>query len=293
MVQCALPGFGIIAEILHLQQNLPLFLLSLLDSLNIRPDHHSCNIADRYILSHRASGNFSAAQRNDAIRDLHDLPQLVGDEYHRLPVGGQLPDGIEKLGGLLRGQHRSRLVQNQDLRFPVEGLDDLYPLHFADAQFADRNVQGNLNIKFLLQLGNLLIKFGRVPEKFFSGVISQHDILRHGQGRGEHKVLVNHTDPQCDRITGRTKGNGLPTVKDLPLIGLQHPVHDIHQCGFPRAVFTYQRYYLSFSDAKADIVIRNGIAKSLGNPLQFEFTCSRHHMHLLPGNRYGSNGSNY
>ena len=65
------------------------------------------------------------------------LVQLVADEDDRLPLLGQAPHDREELLRLLRGQHRRRLVEHEDVRAAVERLQDLHPLLLADGDVLD------------------------------------------------------------------------------------------------------------------------------------------------------------
>src|SRR6266511_2703019 len=84
-----------------------------------------------------ASSRTPAPQDGHAIGDSLHLVQLVRDENHRSAVRGHCPDRLEQGTGLLRRQHRRRLVKDEDARFPVEGLQDLDPLLLAHGQLPD------------------------------------------------------------------------------------------------------------------------------------------------------------
>ncbi len=63
--------------------------------------------------------------------------QLVGDEDDRAAVGGHGAQRLEQRAGLLRRQHRGRLVQDQHARVAVERLEDLDALLLADRELPD------------------------------------------------------------------------------------------------------------------------------------------------------------
>ena len=79
----------------------------------------------------------AAAQHGDAVGDRRHLVQLVRDEDHRPAVVGHLPQRPEQHLGLLRREHRGRLVEDQDAGVAVERLQDLDPLLLAERELPD------------------------------------------------------------------------------------------------------------------------------------------------------------
>jgi len=57
----------------------------------------------------------AAAQHRDAICDLEHLVELVADEDDRRALFPKRPDDGKELFRLLRGQHRRRLVEDEQL----------------------------------------------------------------------------------------------------------------------------------------------------------------------------------
>ncbi len=84
--------------------------------------------------------DFAAPHHRDAIRQAHDLAQLVGDEDDRLVLRFQHAQHLEQLVGLGRGQHGGRLVENEDFRAAHQRLQNFDALLQADRKFADDRV---------------------------------------------------------------------------------------------------------------------------------------------------------
>ncbi len=76
------------------------------------------------------------AHHRHGVADRHDLLELVGDQQHRRAARAQGAQRVEQLLGLLRREHRGRLVEDQDARAAVERLQDLQPLALAHRQLA-------------------------------------------------------------------------------------------------------------------------------------------------------------
>ena len=94
----------------------------------------------------------AAAHDRDPVGDREDLAELVADEDDAPALGGHRPEGREQLVGLLRGEHRGRLVHDQDPGAAVEHLQDLDPLLLADRELPDPGAGVDLQAEPLRQL---------------------------------------------------------------------------------------------------------------------------------------------
>ncbi len=111
--------------------------------------HHQVNGTADHQLGQRLAGGLTGdrlpddlppSQDRDPIGDLEHLPQLVGDEDDPLARLLETPHDPEEVVHLLRGQHRGRLVEDDDLRLPEQHLDDLDPLLDPDREILDDGV---------------------------------------------------------------------------------------------------------------------------------------------------------
>jgi hypothetical protein len=64
----------------------------------------------------------------------------VGDEDDGAPARLQLAHDREQLLALTGGENRCRLVEDQHLGVPDQGLDDLHPLLHADRELFDQGI---------------------------------------------------------------------------------------------------------------------------------------------------------
>ena len=81
--------------------------------------------------------DLAAAQDRGAVAQGFDLLQLVADVEDRAALGRELAEGLEQRVDLLRGQHRGRLVHDQELGALQQAADDLDPLALADREGVD------------------------------------------------------------------------------------------------------------------------------------------------------------
>ena len=76
-----------------------------------------------------------------AITQAHDFFKLVGDQQNRGPLGTQMVQHFEQVGGFLGREHGSRLVQNQNFGPTVQRLQNLQTLLIAHGQIAHQRIQ--------------------------------------------------------------------------------------------------------------------------------------------------------
>ena len=68
-------------------------------------------------------------------------------------------------------------------------------------------------------------------------------------------MLVHHADAELDGVHGGVELGLLAIHPDLALGGLVQAVEDVHQCGFPRAVFADQGMDLALPHAEIDVPV--------------------------------------
>ncbi|MNU89435.1 hypothetical protein D3C71_792730 [compost metagenome] len=79
-------------------------------------------------------------QDGGAVADALHLFQTVADIKHRTAFGLQLLQRLEQLVGLLRRQHRGRLVENDEARVLQQGADDLDPLALTNRKIGHMRI---------------------------------------------------------------------------------------------------------------------------------------------------------
>jgi hypothetical protein len=83
-------------------------------------------------------------------------------------------------------------------------------------------------------------------------------------------VLVHHADPDLDRVGGGAEVDTGARHVDGALVGLLHPVEDLHQGGLARAVLTAQGVDLTDPDAQVDVAVGDDAGEALGDAGQHD-----------------------
>ena len=144
-------------EIARLERNPTRMRRALVDLQDhLAPDHRVGEFRRRSFGGVEGRDHLAAPHHRDAVGQAHDLAQLVGDEDDRLVLALEHAQHLEQLIGFGRRQHRSRLVEHQDLGAAHQRLQDLDPLLQADRQFADDRVGIDFEAVCLSEFGETL-----------------------------------------------------------------------------------------------------------------------------------------
>ena len=92
------------------------------------------------VLGEHIADVLALAQHRHPVGDLQHLVELVGDDDQGLTVRLHVAHDGEELIGLLGGQHRGGLIQNQDVSAAIEDLDDLHGLLLGHGHIVDLHV---------------------------------------------------------------------------------------------------------------------------------------------------------
>ena len=139
-----------------------------------------------------------AAHHRDAIGKGEHLAQLVRDDDDARPFARQPSKLAEEALRFLVGQHRGRLVENQDLCAADHRLDDLDPLLLRDRELIDPRIGVDGEADARADLGDL---FANMLEALAIGAaaMAKHDVLGHRHARHQLEMLVHHADAERAR----------------------------------------------------------------------------------------------
>ena len=225
---------------------------------HVAPDHQAREALLGGALGGHRVDLLAAPQHGHAVGDLQHLAELVADEDDRHAVVAQRAQHLEQLAGLLRGQHRGRLVEHEDAGVAVERLEDLHALLGADGHVLDHRVGVDGEAVALGQLAHPAGALAHVEQAAAPArLAAEHDVLGHGHDRHEHEVLVHHADAELDRLRRRVDLDRLAVHADLALVGVVEPVQDRHQRRLAGAVLAQQGVHLAGPQVEVDPVVRD------------------------------------
>ena len=138
-------------------------------------------------------------------------------------------------------EHRGRLVEDQDPRLAVEGLEDLDTLLLPHRQRADLRVRVQLEAEPAASSAIRVLASVRSRKTAVGHRLGAEDhVLGDGQNRDQHEVLVDHADAAGDRVRRAGDLDRLAVEQDLPLVGPGQAVQDVHERRLAGAVLAEQ-----------------------------------------------------
>ncbi len=159
--------------------------------------------------------------------------------------------------GLLRRQHRGRLVEDEEPGIAVERLDDLDALLLADRELPDPCATGRSRARSAppssatRRSTRIAMEPERPPDV---AVVAEHDVLRHGEGLDEAEVLVHHADPRLERLPRRVEADGCAVDAQLARIGLVQPGEDVRERALAGPVLAEERVHLTRRGVEVDVL---------------------------------------
>ena len=238
------------------------------DQLDRVADHHGRQVVLRDALDRHRVDVVAAADDRADVGGCLNLLELVRDDDDRLAVRDQVFHDPEQLVDLLLRQDRRRLVQDQDLRPAVQGLQDLYTLLHADRNIADQLVRLHFQAVPFDDLHDILPGLFHIEaDACRGGLGTQDDVLRDRKILHQHKVLVHHADAMLDGRGRILDIHFFAVDEDLPFFRLVQAVKDIHQRALAGAVLTEDGMDRPLFHIEIDVGQRIEGTKALGDPM--------------------------
>jgi hypothetical protein len=192
----------------------------------------------------------------------------VRDEDHGPPLVRHSAQRLEQDVGFLRRQHRGRLVQDQDARVAIKGLQDLDALLLPQRQLPDARTWIDVEAVALRDLADAALDRPRAdPEgAALAAMVAEHDVLRDGERLDEAEVLVHHADACIERIAWRLEVDRPAVEEDLALVRPVEAGEDVRESALAGPVLAEQRVNLARSRLELDAVVRDDAGKALRDP---------------------------
>ena len=207
--------------------------------IDLLTDHHLRQGLYRRLLGLHRADILALSEDRYAVGDSQHLVELMGDDDDGFAVRFHVAEHLEELVGLLRRQHRGGLVENQNVRTPVKGLDNLQRLLLRDSHVVDLAV--GIDIK-AVTIADFLDALGDRASVFRLGLVhAQRHILGSGENVDQLEVLVDHANTQGVSVLRGLDMNLFAVHKDLSRIRMIDAREHIHQCGLAGTVLSEKR----------------------------------------------------
>ena len=177
----------------------------------------------------------------------------------------------EQLVDLLRGEHRRRLVHDQDPGAAVEHLQDLDPLLLADRELPDP-----------ARRDRRAARTARASRPISASDARPVAARNRGWSRPSSTFSVTVCDgtsvkcwwtmpmPGRDRVARRAERDRLAVDQDLARVRPVEPGEDVHQRALAGAVLAEQRVDLAAAQVEVDAVVRQHAGEALDDPARLE-----------------------
>ena len=229
-------------------------------------DHHVRHLLRVGLTGEHVTHELAVAQHGHAVAERLDLVHLVRDDDDSLAVVAHAAQDGEELVRLLRGEHGSRLVEDEDVRAAIERLDDLDRLLLGHGHIVDLLVRVEVEAVALADAADARGR-GLEIELFLE---TERDIFSGSEDVDQLEVLVDHADAVAVGIARGADDDLLAVDEDLSLVGEVNAREHVHERGFAAAVFAEQRQDLAPVDIEPDAVIGDDGAEALGDVAHFD-----------------------
>ena len=194
----------------------------------------------------------AVAKDRDAIGDLANLAQPVGDVHDGRPVGGEpAHEAEEELDGILRQRSR-RLVEDQEPRRHRKRLGDLEEVAAGDAERRHAVREMPLEVHVVEQRAHRLRHVGIAASQILDRDCNP-DVLGDGHVGQERGMLMDHRDPEALRQRRREAVDGRAVEDDRAGVRRRRAGGDVHQRRLAGAVLAEQGVHLAREDVERDV----------------------------------------
>ena len=233
---------------------------------DLAADHHARERGRGLRLGIAGRDLLAAAQDGGGVAEPLHLVQLVADVEDRAALGLEAIEHDEELIGLLRRQHRGRLVEDQEFRILHQRAHDLDALAFADRQLPDLAP----GIERKPVNAGYFFKARRHVLEGFLAVESERDVFRHGEIVEQREMLEHHADAAAARFRWSGEHHLLALPAHFAFARLDQSVDDLDERRFAGAVLAEQRVDLLRPDIDVDRLIGEERAIALGQANRLE-----------------------
>src|SRR5438093_2147846 len=172
----------------------------------------------RGVLHHEAA----EVHHRDAVGDLEDVVQVVGDHHHGKALVTESPDEVQHHLGLDDAKRRRGLVHDHQLGVPHDGFRHGHRLPLAAGEGCDRLADGpdgrDAKARQRLARGTLHRVF--VEEPGAQPLAAQEHVLHDVQVVGQREVLVDGLDAKARGVAGVVDVDRAALPEELAVVRL-------------------------------------------------------------------------
>ena len=206
------------------------------------PDHHADHLVDRQPVDGPGRDDLPVLHHGHPVGDAQNLFEPVRNVDDADALGTQPRDDLMQPLGVLRREHRRRLVEDDDLDLARQRLGDLDHLLMRDGERA--GPQRGIDVE--TERGD---QFGSAPPERAPGnnrsQFAEKDVLRHRQVRRQRQLLMDDGDALGARFPWAPEIDMFAGDADLAAARGHFAPQDPHQGGLAGAVFANQRMHLA------------------------------------------------
>ena len=110
----------------------------------------------------------------------------------------------------------------------------------------------------------------RAIEERATALVAEHDVLRHGERRNKHEVLMDHADAERDRVARSHDPHLASADADRSAVRPVEAIQHVHERRLPGTVLADERVDLALPNGQVDALQRLQVAEAFGDPPHLE-----------------------
>ena len=190
------------------------------------------------------------AQHGHVIRDQEGIVEVMRDEHHGPLTGRPSLDPRQEIARLRRGQHRGRLVEDQQGGVAREGLHDFEPLLGAHRKTTHHLIGVERQSRVGAD-GAHPVCHGATVE---TPLAAERHVLGHGERRHEREMLVHHADAGGDGVACAREGARHAAHVDAAFVRGQHAECEAHEGALPCPILAEHGVHRAGADGQRRLI---------------------------------------
>ena len=214
----------------------------------------------------------SEPEHGDPVGRLEDVVEVVRDDHDAETLLAEAADEREHLLGLRHAEGGGRLVEDDELRVPLDGLRDGDGLALAAGERRDRlpDRRDRRHREALERRGGGVLHRRLVEDLEPVGLAAEVHVLDDVEVVAEGEILVDDLDPEPRRVLRAVDVHLLALEDDLAAVGRVGARDALDQRRLAGAVVADERHHLAGAHLEVDVGQRLDRAEGLGDAAELE-----------------------